>query len=67
MDQNKAWLVDYRIGYRCQALMAVQRKHADEDERAEKQGMKTYPAARKWIATEHIDGSPGYAREDSQG
>lgn len=52
MDRNKAWLVDFRTGYRCRALMQVQRAEAKKDEELEKAGGKAYPEARKWTATD---------------
>lgn len=68
MDQNKAWLVDFRIGYRCKALMQVQRAKEKEDAELEKAGGRAYPGARKWSAVEYEnDGSLDDAGEDSQG
>ncbi len=68
MDRSKAWLVDFRIGYRCQALMRVQHKQSKEDEPLIKNGIPVFPEARKWSATEyHEVGSPGDGREDSPG
>lgn len=65
MDQNKAWVVDHRIGYRCQALQRVQRMEEKRDADLEKQGVMTFPGARKWTAVEY-DGSLEDGREDSQ-
>lgn len=55
MDRNRAWLVDFRIGYRCQAMMQVQSAKAKEDERVIKAGGRVYPDARKWMASEFHD------------
>ena len=67
MDQNKAWLVDFRIGYRCRALQQVQRAEARKDDEMEKRGIATYPHARKWSAVEFTDGSLTDAEQDGQG
>jgi hypothetical protein len=66
MDQNKAWIVDFRIGYRCRALMQVQRQHEKTDAEVEKHGGQAFPQARKWSAVEY-DGSLIDAGQDSQG
>lgn len=67
MDPNKAWLVDFKTGHRCEALMRVQRAREKEDEEYEKAGGFAFPMARKWTATEYVEGMPGYDREDSPG
>jgi hypothetical protein len=69
MDRNRAWLVDFRIGYRCQAMMQVQGVKAKEDEKVIKAGGRVYPEARKWSATEHPIDEELMSRdgEDGQG
>lgn len=66
MDENKAWLVDFRIGYRCQALQRIQRKEEKSDAEIEKAGGQAFPYARKWSAVEFTDGSLSDAGQDSQ-
>jgi hypothetical protein len=66
MDPDKVWLVDHRIGYRCQALMRVQRMKEKEDTDLEKAGGQAFPQARKWSAVEYLNRSPGDGGEDSQ-
>jgi len=68
-DRTKAWLVDYRIGYRCKALMRVQEAQAKRDEPYLKSGgSRAEVEARKWIITEYdmTRESPD-EREDSPG
>jgi hypothetical protein len=67
MDKNKAWLVDFRIGYRCQAMQRVQRAEEKKDAELEKAGGQAFPMARKWSATEYTDRSLSDAGQDSQG
>lgn len=67
MDQSKAWVIDHRIGYRCQALQRVQRAKEKEDAETEKAGGQAFPGARKWSAVEYTDGSLIDAGQDSQG
>lgn len=63
-DPDKAWLVDFRIGYRCKALEHAQQVKAAEDRRVEEAGAKTYPGSRKWTATEYREG-PDHGGQDS--
>jgi len=67
MDENRAWLVDFRIGYRCQALQRIQRVEEKKDAELEKAGGQAFPGARKWSAVEYTDGSLIDAGQDSQG
>lgn len=66
MDQTKAWLVDFRIGYRCQAMQRVQRMREKEDAEVEKAGGQTFPRARKWWAVEHREGDLDHGGQDGQ-
>lgn len=49
MDQTGGWLVDFRVGYRCQAMAVAQGIQDKKDEELEKAGGKAYPNARKWF------------------
>lgn len=51
MDDTGGWLVDFRTGYRCQAMAIVQAEQDKKDQEIEKAGGKTYPSARKWFTT----------------
>jgi len=53
MDREKAWVVDFRVGYRCRALMRIQRQQEKKDAELEKQGVPTFPDERKWTAVEY--------------
>jgi hypothetical protein len=48
MDKNKAWIVDFKIGYRCRALMKVQHDTAKRDEQYTKNNIPVFAEARKW-------------------
>lgn len=65
MDRNKAWLVDFKTGYRCQALQRVQRSEEKKDAELEKAGGQAFPGARKWTAVEY-QGGPDDAGQDGQ-
>jgi hypothetical protein len=63
MDETKAWLVDFKVGYRCRALDRIQWEKSKEDDTAIKQGAHVAPHSRKWTAVEYREG----VDDDGQG
>lgn len=66
-DKTKAWLVDYRVGYRCQAMMKIQRQWHKNHEKLIQSGA-VFPETYKWFATEYdMTKEPNDGGESSPG